>query len=443
MEFKSYAEIDLNETPIAVLGCGHFFTGETLDGMALDGMVGMNNVYATDKFGDYNGLQDLSGELSAIPTCPDCRVPIRQFATRRYNRVINKAVLDETSKRFLVGGHRRLDELEKVISAAEKELSETSDSTDSEYLNLGKSAPNRYKVATALDKDAGQLRRDMDTEQQPTKKLFDAVTTFQRLAREAASPLEQRLETLNTSQPSPAVQSHPPPVYDQQITLGAHRLQLRIQEAVLRDTFTLLSKRNAPLVPSLIPGGPLEKRTTRFLGQCTDLITKATEAKLPRLTIPAILSYARIAQLEAWYRRTTNHTNTTTDAGTSNGTNPTPPMSNTETARHLLDSALALCDTLPDETDLRAEVEETMRLYSGPRYETVTPEEIAAIKSAMVNGAGGIATHSGHWYRCANGHPVSHSSLLFFSFLPMCWGGWHSDGEKKEGDMANKGLTVL
>jgi hypothetical protein len=407
MEFKTYAEIDLNETPIAVLGCGHFFTGETLDGM-----VGMNNVYATDRFGDFNGLQDLSGQLSAIPTCPDCRVPIRQFATRRYNRVINKAVLDETSKRFLVGGHRRLDELEKMISAAEKELSETSDSTASAYLALGKPTPNRYKVATALDKNAGQLRRDMDSEHQPTKKLFDAVTTFQRLDREAASALEKRLEDLNISQPSAAAQSHPPPVYDQQITLGAHRLQLRIQEAVLRDTFTILSKRNAPFVPSLIPGGPPEKRTTRFLGQCTDLITKATEAKLPRLTIPATLSYARIAQLEAWYRRTTNNTNSPIDAGTSNGTMDPAPMSSTETARHLLDSALALCDTLPDETDLRAEVEETMRLYSGPRYETVTPEEIAAIKSAMVDGAGGIATHSGHWYRCANGHPVS--------YLPCC-----------------------
>ena len=46
MEFKAYGEIDLNETPIALLGCGHFFTGETLDGM-----VGMAGVYITDKLG--------------------------------------------------------------------------------------------------------------------------------------------------------------------------------------------------------------------------------------------------------------------------------------------------------------------------------------------------------------------------------------------------------
>jgi hypothetical protein len=29
---KTYKEIDLGETPIAALGCGHFFTAETLDG---------------------------------------------------------------------------------------------------------------------------------------------------------------------------------------------------------------------------------------------------------------------------------------------------------------------------------------------------------------------------------------------------------------------------
>jgi hypothetical protein len=37
-------------------------------------------------------------------------------------------------------------------------------------------------------------------------------------------------------------------------------------------------------------------------------------------------------------------------------------------------------------------------------YEEVSPEELAAIKAAMVSG---IATHSGHWYNCENGHPVS------------------------------------
>ncbi|KAJ5685605.1 hypothetical protein N7536_008224 [Penicillium majusculum] len=47
------------------------------------------------------------------------------------------------------------------------------------------------------------------------------------------------------------------------------------------------------------------------------------------------------------------------------------------------------------------------RLSEGPRYEEVTPEELAYIKIAMVGGRGGMATNSGHWYNCINGHPFA------------------------------------
>lgn len=236
LEFKTYAEIDLDETPIAVLGCGHFFTGETLDGL-----VGMDRVYTRDKFGNYNGLQDPSG-LSTVPTCPDCRVPIHQFATRRYNRAINRAVLDETSKRFLVSGRRRLEELEGRVAAAEEKLSETRGKI-SVLFNMS----SRYKTIMGLQSEAVQLVRDMDAEHQPTKKLFDTALTFQRLESETRSPTSQaaldggfQLLTLN---PAPERQ----PVYDQQITLGAGRLQLTIQESILRDQLALQSTRRANL----------------------------------------------------------------------------------------------------------------------------------------------------------------------------------------------------
>jgi hypothetical protein len=392
MEFKTYREIDLNETPIAVLGCGHFFTGETLDGM-----VGMSNVYITDKFGSYNGLQALSGELTAVPTCPDCRVPIRQFATRRYNRVVNKAVLDETSKRFLVGGREKLAELEKRVAAAEKEVFESRHSASEVFEVLGK-----------LEKEAARLRKDMDAEHQPTKKLFDAVITFKRAQRE--QPLSEHLQNLTLSEPTEV----PKPVYDQQITLNAHRLQLRIQEAILRDNFTLLSKRaGGPLALSVI----LNRRCAWFLHHCQGLITAATSAKLPRLVIPTILSYARIAQLDGWYRAVATAAATTDIQPKNEPTNETTEESPAEKARSLLTHALTLCSTIPgqDGDAYRAEVEETAKLFAETRYEEVTPAEIAAIKSAMVSGAGGLATHAGHWYTCRNGHPVS----FLFLFLSL------------------------
>jgi hypothetical protein len=423
MELKTYGEIDVNSTPIAVLGCGHFFTGETLDGL-----VGMGNVYKTDKLGTYNGLKELSGELTPIPCCPDCRVPIRQFATRRYNRVVNKAVLDETSKRFLVGGREQLAELEKQVAEAETELARSRDSSVLANLDPRKAMADRHKSAMNLDREAARLRKEMAAEHQPTRKLFDAIMTFQRHQREQDT-LAQKLNTLHISAPPTTLLERPvipQPVYDQQITLNAHRLQLRIQEAMLRDTFTLLSKSNEPLMANNIPGGRPDKRSTRFLQQCRDLIARATEAKLTRLVIPTILSYARVAQLEGWYRRAVVGAAAPISASSTaefgSATNPNErnhgakeQENTTDTARRLLDDALALCDSFPGGKDYRGEVEETMKLFAETRYEEVTPAEIAAIKSAMVSGSGGFATHAGHWYTCRNGHPVSSYSFLSFS----------------------------
>jgi hypothetical protein len=68
---KTYQEIDLDETPIVVLGCCHFFTAETLDGM-----LQMLEVYKFDGNGEVTGLKDVSFEMaSGVPRCPDCKLP--------------------------------------------------------------------------------------------------------------------------------------------------------------------------------------------------------------------------------------------------------------------------------------------------------------------------------------------------------------------------------
>ena len=118
---KTYHEIDLDESPIVVLSCGHFFTAETLDGM-----VDMSEGYIQDQHEKFIGFKDMSGELAmAIPRCPDCNNPIRQFVTQRYNRIINRAVIDEMSKRFLVSGKEGLQRLERQIEKMGSELEDS------------------------------------------------------------------------------------------------------------------------------------------------------------------------------------------------------------------------------------------------------------------------------------------------------------------------------
>ena len=74
----------------------------------------------------------------------------------------------------------------------------------------------------------------------------------------------------------------------------------------------------------------------------------------------------------------------------------------------MLEKAKEMCGHGFENADKLLEaVEESIRLLRKEWYEEITAEEVAAIKAAMVSGPGGIATHSGHWYNCANGHPPS------------------------------------
>jgi hypothetical protein len=76
LKMKLYNQIDLDETPIVVLRCGHFFTAETLDSY-----VGMGEVYEIDGYGEFTRLKDTAELARAIPRCPDCQCPVRQHAT--------------------------------------------------------------------------------------------------------------------------------------------------------------------------------------------------------------------------------------------------------------------------------------------------------------------------------------------------------------------------
>jgi len=118
-------------------------------------------------------------------------------------------------------------------------------------------------------------------------------------------------------------------------------------------------------------------------------------------------------------------------------------------AKSILLDANELCQQKFQNSDVLGNaIEETLRLLGKEWYEEVTPEEVAAIKvsngltrfgnnstllytrnkqtdpisqAAMVSGSRGIATHSGHWWNCMNGHPVitqptiSEQSLTWYS----------------------------
>jgi hypothetical protein len=185
LEMKSYNQIDLDETPIVVLGCGHFFTAETLGGH-----VGMGEVYEIDGYGEFTGLKDTAELARAIPRCPDCQCPVRQHAIHLYNRVVNRAVIDEMSKRFLVGGRDELRALEQRIEELEVDLEKThADIIHSiqqppsvrgglsamRALKINKELDKRYDKSKGLQKAIRSFCERIDDKHKPAQKLHNAT----------------------------------------------------------------------------------------------------------------------------------------------------------------------------------------------------------------------------------------------------------------------------
>jgi len=391
LEFKSYSEIDLDETPIVVLSCGHFFTAESLDGL-----VGLSEVYKVDMTGSYVSLRDPPA-IMAVPFCPDCKRHIRQFATQRYNRVINRAVMDETSTKFLIKGSNELENLQQRVEMAEASLRNnrvdvrlaTEDRRSNLWGNERQGKPvERYKECEKLEKLVTTFCRDMGLEQQPSKKLFDAI-----LQAKSQQPLDSRLADMQLDAPQK-------PILDKRVILSGRLLRLRIQEVILRDQLShlgLVSSDDDTLTSRTSPA----RLAKILLKDCLTLIKESTEDGLPRFVVQGSVAFARItASLRSLLQRLQE-------------ANTPPPTEAAQAyvsqAKKLLDDAGNVCRgaAFDGVEQLQADVEEMQRLLGREWYEPLTADELAAIKVAMVSGPRGIGAHSGHWYKCSNGHPVS------------------------------------
>jgi hypothetical protein len=301
LEFKSFGEVDLNGKPIVVLACGHFFTAETLDGH-----VGMAHVYETDPYGEFVGLRNISEELTqSIPRCPNCQRPIRQHATQRYNRVINRAVIDEMSKRFLVSGKAGLQALESEADTLELEF----EKSRQELLDMAKVAgthlspvkpfgtiqkmESRFQLSQKLAKDVTSFLARVADKDQPARKLYDATVRAIR----AKQSIGEQMEQLTLNGISMASR-------DQRVILGGRVVQLKVEFVILADKLEMV--RNFESIPDnsinlQVPGSDPAQLATSFFESCGELISECDAENLPRSSVEARLYYGRIARLYQSY----------------------------------------------------------------------------------------------------------------------------------------------
>ncbi|WXC54217.1 hypothetical protein SNK03_000221 [Fusarium graminearum] len=373
LEFRKYSEIDLDEAPIVVLGCGHFFTGETLDGL-----VGLGEVYHTDMSGNFTGMKNMSGTLAQkTPCCPDCKRSIRQFATRRYNRVINRAVMDEICKRFLIKGQAALDKLNKKLAKLETALATSRRSSSlGPHHTATTFFRERHAGIKSLEKSAESLLKLMGEENQPAKKLINAIATSQSAATGGFNSITQLMEALKLSHSAP----------DDQLLLGARLVILEAQQIQLMDAFMVSKSKGKKLHENALDLPCMNE----WFKTCLAIMKDAMDVKLNRIVIATILGFAKIARGDAW-----------TAKPEARSKSARKESMRIKAARELLPIAVDCCSKLGDNDALKKRVGDMVELYE-PRHEEVTPEELASIRSAMVTGPHGMATHSGHCLRLEN-----------------------------------------
>ncbi|KAM0315567.1 hypothetical protein ACHAO8_003798 [Botrytis cinerea] len=388
LELKLFREIDLEDTPIIALACGHFFTAESLDGV-----VGMSEVYQQNIHGDFTAIKETTSLASSVPQCPDCQCPLRQYATPRYNRVINRAVIDEMSKRFLVSGQVELRELEKSTLHLEEEFENSApgliQAVDDPWteIKVNELLEKRNHNARQLEKAVMRFCEKFKDKHQPATKLHNAIVISIR-----KHPLENLLCGLTITD-----QDRTSP-RDRRIAFAGTGAMLRVQCLTLTDGFTIAHKLRSRNSSIKISGGPPDQLSKPFFKSCLSHIESCRDESLPRLAVEGILYFAKIARLFDSYTRSAANS----EAGERDFPSPI------EKAKRLLDEAEALCkEGFQNADSLLAAVENSIKYLSREWYEEVTKEELDAIKNAMVSGRGGIATHSGHWYECKKGHPFA------------------------------------
>lgn len=166
----------------------------------------------------------------------------------------------------------------------------------------------------------------------------------------------------------------------------------------LADRFPIAQKLRSCDSSIKISGGPPDQLAKPFFKSCLSYIESCRDESLPKLAVEGILYFAKIARLFDLYTRS--------DANPEAGGNKF--TSQTEKAKSLLDEVRGLCgEGFQNADSLLVAVQNSIKHLGREWYEEVTKEELDAIRDAMVSGRGGIATHSGHWYECKKGHPVS------------------------------------
>lgn len=374
--FSPYGEIDLSENPCLFLPCGHVFTVESLDGA-----MGMSEHYEIDGLtGMPVALGPAANAFSQteMKTCPTCRGPLRLVP--RYGRIVRRALLDESTKKFIAWSHRNYLHLAENMQNAQGRLIDTRSGVrlccpenvvmaqgyHVEMLSKLTGLSKRYRNLAFLSRKVQDFLRKTAAEEQPFSRVYELVEAVRRRGLnegDAVHDFEYDQVLLQT-----------------QGTLLAKSLFIRCQVVGVVDFVAIYHAQPHNEGRSLTVDFSFDRNL------CEELIEEAASTKNILPQTEGHIFCAQLVGLEC-------------EVMERHGANKLYEDLRVLANAHL-DSARDLCNTYPGQTSsVVDEVREVRRLLEEGGYQT----EMRMIVSAMSKEFSG----TGHWYKCANGHPFT------------------------------------
>ena len=398
--FEEYREIDLDTDPCYFLTCGHILTMKNLDAM-----MEMRSHYDMD---DDHRISGVSGPVVPFSVqmklCMECRTPIHNL--ERYNRVWRRALLDESTKRFMTWSVREFVSLSKALAAVESEMSESPYSTIGNVQNVRPQGPSgttvtevalwglpdgfmavvqglvgrtkRYSRGFRLRNKISAYLHQVTEQEQPFGRVAALMRGYEASQRIMPDSVAQDAKENVVLEPKQRIQ--------------AFSLKVRCDLAILTDFFNIRRQDLTRFVDKDDWRSVRIKVDFSLIRQrCAEACNDAYQRDLYMTTVELCVSFARFIGLE---RDTLPH---------DEQDYLVPAI---EEAKDNLEVCERICDEFPGSTrGMRIEVDAAIKMLNEATfYEQISNAEKKEVLDAMAKEFGGT---TGHWYYCPNGHPFA------------------------------------
>lgn len=384
---KEYHEIDLDEEPCIFPDCGHFLTVSSMDGQ-----MDMASHYQLDENGLPTKIQRPSEPFSmgesGIRVCANCRGPLRSLS--RYGRIVRRAMLDETTKKFVTWSNAKHQSLAESLLVEQEKLEASPATQIAPSAGLSgrpKIASPRLRQLLSLQELVGNGRYDK------LINIWRKISAYASQVRKEEQPFQRVADlVLYAIRQNRTKQQF---LYDESViqlrgNLNASILLLKCDIVIFSD------------LARLCKATPIHTEVNLDLSthevECANLVKLAQSTVHPREEVQGRIIAAQLR----WLRLTFGAHPRTTTTGATDGRIQSSDDLKEEALNHLA-KARMLLQEYPSTAILEGEIDATENTINGGVYRPVTAEELRAVYRAMA----GELRGTGHWYTCERGHPFT------------------------------------